>query len=98
MDDAIFTMYNNHSKSCGTPPVVSNKKSKNYYGYFENEHGEQWIFIYNRETKKAELRGGDTEWQNIFIVNNGFVKELILDSEESNWLQACWKSATRFER
>lgn len=25
-----------------------------YVGYFENPHGEQWIFTYNRETKRAE--------------------------------------------
>lgn len=37
----VFVMLNNHVKSCGVPPCISNKdlgdQHAYHYGYFENE-------------------------------------------------------------
>jgi hypothetical protein len=93
MDNPFFIIYNKHSSGCGSPPIIINNEP-NYYGYFENEYGEQWVFIYNRQTRIAELRGGDVGWENIYQVIDGVTPELILGAEEQKWLQACWKSAT----
>lgn len=95
MGKEFFIMENKHVESCGIPPVIKNEKSDQYFSYFENEHGEQWVFVYDPEIKKAELRGGDAGWDNVFIVENGQAKELVLNLNEKEWLQACWKSATR---
>ena len=63
-----------------------------YHGYFENAYGEQLIFVFNMETKKAELWCGDAGWEQPFPVVNGLAKGLILSIEEQIWLQACWRA------
>lgn len=89
----IFLMYSNHIKESGRPPEYTNENSGDYFGYFENVHGEQWIFSYNRKEKKGELRGGDIGWENPVEVINGQVAGLILDPSERAWLKACWIAA-----
>ena len=90
----LFAMQNRHSDSCGDPPRFSNEAPGKYYGYFENFFGEQWMFVYDRETKMGELRGGDAGWQNSFPVEEGRAEGVILDPDELQWLQACWTAAT----
>lgn len=97
MKEPFFIMRNNHSENCGTPPTITNETANKYYGYFENEFGEQWVFVYDRVTKKAVLYGGDVEWGNEYQVKDGRVQGLILDQNELNWLNACWKAATAFD-
>lgn len=97
MNNPFFVMSNRHASSCGNPPFISSGEPNKYYGYYENEHGEQWVFIYNRQDGIAELRGGDVGWENVFRVKDGKVVELLLGKEEQMWLQACWKAATAFK-
>lgn len=85
-------MVNRHAESCGLPPQVTNDKSNNYFGYYENNMGEQWIFVYDRDTKKAVLRGGDVGWEDKYEVRNGIAVGLILNQSEQNWLKVCWQS------
>jgi hypothetical protein len=85
MSNQFFVISNNHISDCGTPPVISNNEPNKYYGYFENEFGEQWLFIYNQQDGIAELRGGDVGWENVFQVKDGKVGELILGDEEKMW-------------
>ena len=59
---------------------------------FENIHGEQLIFMFYTETKKAELWCGDAGWEQIFPVVNGSAEGLILSIEEQMWLAACWRA------
>ena len=42
--DNVFTASNRHAAGCGAPPNVMNSQAANYYGYFENEYGEQSAF------------------------------------------------------
>jgi hypothetical protein len=84
---------NHHVPQCGDPPIVNDDDPNIYIGYFENPHGEQWIFIYHRKTKKAELRGGDAGWKNAFEVEGPIVSGLILGRDEASWLESCWRAA-----
>ena len=93
MGEPFFAMRNRHGADCGKPPIVSNDASQKYYGYFENFFGEQWVFVYDRETKTAELRGGDAGWQNVFPVADGRADGVILGRDELQWLQTCWTAA-----
>ena len=93
MSDPLLSIRNHHNVSCGDPPIIANDPGT-YVGYFENPFGEQWIFTYNRPTKMAELRSGDTGWNRCFKVHDGIVVDLILSKAELVWLMACWSAAT----
>lgn len=93
MSEPLLKIRNHHSPSCGDPPIVEGESSNGYIGYFENSHGEQWIFTHNRATGKAVLRGGDAGWNSGFSVVDGVVEGLILNSEEQLWLRACCSAA-----
>lgn len=93
MSEPLLRIRNHHSAACGDPPIVSGDDPAVYIGYFENPHGEQWIFTFHRKTGKAELRGGDAGWNTVFEVRDGRAAGLNLGREELAWLQACWNAA-----
>jgi hypothetical protein len=95
MRSEFFSMSNVHAASCGSPPNFVNDRRDRYHGYFENRHGEQWVFTYDRSAKRAELRGGDPGWQHVYEVVDGEVKDLGMSSDELRWLEACWTAAVR---
>lgn len=95
--EIIFQARNRHGVSAGNPPAINTTSASKYYGYFENEHGEQAIFIYDREMKTGMLWMGDAGWERAYKVMDGLAPELILSQEEEMWLQACWNAATTFE-
>lgn len=95
MSDPLLKIANHHAAACGDPPIIDGNAQNCYVGYFENPYGEQWIFILDRKTGKATLRGGDVGWNTKFDVANGSVADLILGQEEQLWLQACWLSAQK---
>jgi hypothetical protein len=45
-EQAIFRVTNHHADACGAPPAIDDSEPNHYLGYFENEHGEQAIFVY----------------------------------------------------
>ncbi|QDU98825.1 hypothetical protein [Lignipirellula cremea] len=96
MSDPLLTIRNHHSAACGDPPIVTKDASSTYIGYFENQHGEQWILTCNRATGEAKLRGGDTGWNKPWPVADGKVDGLNLNREEQLWLEACL-AAVRFK-
>ncbi|MBX3083961.1 MAG: hypothetical protein KF716_20160 [Anaerolineae bacterium] len=93
----IFVAVNNHSTATGIPPHINTAISGQYYGYFQNEHGEQFIFVYERESKKGSLWCGDYDWERPVAVIDGDAPELILGKAERLWLASCWMAATEFE-
>ena len=99
MDDTFpfFAVTNHHTPSSGRPPSVSADEPGAYHGYFENRHGEQFVFVYRHETREAVLWCGDAGWGSYAVVD-GRVESLILSSEESTWLRACWEAATFDDR
>ena len=93
MTHPFFVIWNKHSASCGEAPAITNQSGNRYYGYFQNRHGEQWVFVYDPERKTGELRGGDIGWDNVVTVRNGQA-DVMLGKAEKAWLEACWKAAT----
>jgi len=94
MSTPFFVMRNHHGADSGEPPVFRNDTGSKYLGYFENAFGEQWVFVFDRELKKAELVGGDAGWQNSFAVVDGHAQDVVLGTLEIDWLRACWRAAT----
>lgn len=93
MSEPLLRVANRHVPACGDPPILNGDDPNLYIGYFENAHGEQWVFTSHRETRVAELRGGDIGWNEVHEVKNGRVQGVILSQSEAQWLQACWNAA-----
>lgn len=92
MSEPIIKIRNHHTPQCGDPPIIDSEAENLYVGYYENSHGEQWLYTFDRNTGIAVLRGGDVGWNNSFEVSDGHVKDLILGIDEQLWLQACWQA------
>ena len=91
-DIPIFSVTNHHVTSCGSPPQIDDTPPNCYRGYFENEHGEQAIFVYDRATGDATLYMGDAGWERPHRVADGRVPGLVLNAPEQAWLAACWQA------
>jgi len=89
----ILQISNHHAASCGTPPWIEERAGQ-YLGYFENQYGEQMIFLFDRRSGTGQLYAGDAGWETPYEVVDGIAKELILRPEEGRWLRACWEAAT----
>jgi hypothetical protein len=89
----LFTVSNHHTAQAGRPPAINGDESGAYHGYFENRYGEQFIFVYRKDTSEGTLWGGDVGWKPHRVVD-AKVESLILSREEKAWLQACWEAAT----
>jgi hypothetical protein len=61
--------------------------------YFENQNGEQAIFLYDYEQERGTLYMGDTGWEHPFDVVDGKVPEITLNRPEQIWLSACWEAS-----
>jgi hypothetical protein len=90
MSDPLFKASNHHTASCGDPPAVDGDVARMYHGYFVNEHGEQAIYVHDRETDKATLRLGDSGWDANHPVVDGCVDGLKVTDGEATWIRACW--------
>jgi len=93
MSDPLLTISNHHSPGCGDPPIIDDRNSDLYVGYFANAYGEQWIFTHHRPSSLSQLRDGDIGWNSPVAVRNGSVQDLILSPSEAAWLAACWDAA-----
>jgi len=92
-DQIILQLTNRHAASCGAPPRIAERPGR-YIGYFENEFGEQWVFVLDHDSAAGVLRGGDADWEREYKVVDGIAEGLILDPPEIVWLRACWAAAT----
>ena len=98
MSQPLREIPNHHAATCGDPPVVNGDEPHLYIGYFENEHGEQWIFTRDRKTGIASLRGGDIGWNTPVSVIDGITEMLTLNPCEAQWLESCLASNQAFAR
>ena len=97
LSDNVLRIVNIHAAECGTAPNVTNDGGRSHLGYFENAFGDQWLFVYDRATRTAEVRGGDLDWDTAFPVRDGVVDaDLILASEVVSWIRLCWQTATAY--
>lgn len=94
-DEVLLIVYNNHANPC--PRVTNRDSGRNYYGYYENEFGEQWLFIYDFDKDQGFLRGGDVGWDAVYSLGEDCRIDLILSKEERAWLTACYHTATTFK-
>ena len=93
-DAPLFQVRNQHSADCGIPPHIDDRSLSRYMGYFENQYGEQALFVYNRGSKQAILYLGDAGWDSPHTVVDGAVPDLVLSEIEQLWVRACWQAAT----
>jgi hypothetical protein len=93
-DQPIFWVTNHHTDACGAPPAIDDSEPNCYLGYFESEHGEQAIFVYDRTRRAGTLLLGDTGWERPHAVVEGKVPGVVLGATEQAWLAACWLAAT----
>jgi hypothetical protein len=93
MSEPLLTIRNHHSPACGDPPIVNEEGRSTYIGYFENQHGEQWIFTCNRLTGEAVLRGGDIGRNEQVPIVEGKANGLNLSRDEMLWLEVCVAAA-----
>ena len=77
----LFPVAIHHSSHCGPPPSVNGDEDGVYHGYFENRHGEQFVFKYRRDNGEAEIRCGDAGREPSHPVENGVAKSLILSDK-----------------
>ena len=92
-DAPLVQVRNHHSAECGTPPHIDDLHPNQYLGYFENQYGEQAIFVYDRDSSQAVLYLGDAGWQTPHAVVGGAVPDLVLSETERLWVRACWQAA-----
>src|SRR5687768_15581568 len=70
-DEYIFRVKNHHVESCGAPPSLDEPRGDIVFrSYFENEHGEQWVLIYNAKTDLVTVYSGDCGWENALSVTS----------------------------
>src|SRR5437870_5511432 len=94
-DASFFRVRNHHSAECGDiPPHVDDSRAGRYRGYFENEHREQAMFVYDRDSNLAVVYLGDAGWEARHSVVDGGVPDLIVSETEQLWVRACWQAAT----
>jgi hypothetical protein len=86
----LLEIDNLHSAECGPPPSLN--AADRYVGYYENSYGEQWVFIGDRKTGTAAIRGGDIGWptQHIISRDEPYPSGLILGNAEKQWIIACF--------
>jgi len=71
-------------------PDFDTSDPNKYYGYFENEHHEQFVFTYDYETRKGNIWLSKNGWLHPTQVNNGKAQKANLGHSEKAWLKACW--------
>ena len=75
-DGLIFAAHNRHDERCGSPPRLRNTDNPSlYYGYFENRHGEQFVFTFDRTTGTGTISGGDLGWGDPRAFTRGLLDE-----------------------
>ncbi len=92
-DAPLFRVRNHHSATSGPPPHIDDLRPM-YLGYFENQQGEQAVFVYDRDSNQAVLYLGDAGWETSHTVVDGAVPDLVLSEIERLWVHACWQAAT----
>ena len=97
----ILTIHNKHAPGSGRPPALDSSTG-DYLGYYENEEGEQWLFIYDMLTNAATIYGGQIGWENPVTMQEPesyddyeMMEEtdLVLSTAELAWIRACWMAA-----
>jgi len=85
----LLEIDNVHATDCGPPPSLD--ATDKYVGYFENPHGEQWVFLGDPKTGKAVIRGGDVGWETKYELSlKSPCPNTILNEPEKMWIITCF--------
>jgi hypothetical protein len=81
---------NLHSAECGALPSLD--AAGKYVGYFEGGCGDQWVFVGDRNTGEAVVRGGDVDWPTGHKVSRErpCPAGLVLGEDEKHWIITCF--------
>ena len=91
-NQSLFQVANHHGASCGVQPQIDEQTFPDVYrGYFENQNGEQALFLYDYEQECGTLYMGDAGWEHPYAVVDGKIPGLMLNRPEQLWLMACWE-------
>ena len=82
-----------HDNTRERSPEFFGDEPNRYYGYFENHHGEQAIFVYDRGTGRGVRWCGEAGWESPRPVVDERVEGMILNKEEQDWPRVCWQAA-----
>ena len=103
MGEDSLALHNQHSASCGhLPEWAVNRPLGTYFGYYENEYGEQWLMVASVE--RVRLAGGDCGWDSTFDLLGPPWEEirerrfpgwptLNMIPHERSWLESCLAAA-----
>jgi hypothetical protein len=90
----LFQVTNHHGEACGVPPQIDEQTFSGVYrSYFENQNGEQAVFLYDYEQERGTLYMGDAGWEHPYAVVDGKIPDLMLHRPEHLWLSACWEAS-----
>ena len=79
----VFVAHNNHDERCGPPPRLRNTENPGlYHGYFENRHGEQFVFTFDRATGTGTVSGGDLGWGDPKAFTRGLLDEALRSTRD----------------
>lgn len=73
----LLCVRNHHAADCDRPPHIDDRGPSRYLGYFENQHGEQAVFVYDHDTRQAFISMGDAGWDVPYVVIDGTVPDLV---------------------
>ena len=90
--EPLLTLYNRHAAAAVEPPHLTNHDRTRYLAYFENEHGDQWLFVDDPASGTAVLRCGDADWTAHTIRGPQDLPRSMTDAERA-WATACWQAA-----
>jgi hypothetical protein len=92
--EVIFEVSNHHTPGEKLPPRITQTPTRRYLGYFENQYGEQSIFVFDYTLGEGFVFCGDAGWE-VYPVREGVVVELMLNEVEKSWLRNCWEAALK---
>lgn len=99
----IFSVENHHSAGCGEPDAeltIERDRRAVVRTYYENEHGEQWMGVFQISDDKPYIVGGDSGWGDKYYLDmpkgkHNSVHNLILTKGEKLWLEAFMHTVMR---
>lgn len=100
-DSTILSISNNHTNAFPYKTLLVPSDKARYVGYYQNDHGEQWVFIYGKEYGGGLLIGGDLGWDTVVPLGNGAVpinQQVSLSQGEQLWLYSCWMASDGFRQ
>jgi hypothetical protein len=79
----VFAAHNTPDERCGAPPRRRNTDSPAlYHGYFENRHGEQFVFTFDRATGTGTVSGGDLGGGDPQAFTRGLLDEALRSTQD----------------